>query len=76
VDSIDEIYVSGSGTVVRAMLADGLIDELHLLVYPLTRGAGRRLFPDDAAPRELSRLASKSYDNGVRYLNLRPLAAA
>ena len=32
------IYVSGSGTLVRAMLADGLVDELHLFVYPLTLG--------------------------------------
>lgn len=28
------LYVSGSGTLVRAMLADGLVDELHLFVYP------------------------------------------
>ena len=31
------------------MLADGLIDGLHLFVYPLTRGEGPRLFPADAA---------------------------
>src|SRR4029453_10749115 len=36
----------GSGTVVRAMLTDGLVDELHLLLYPLTRGSGPRLFPE------------------------------
>ena len=33
-----------------AMLADGLVDELHLFVYPLTRGSGPRLFPEGAAP--------------------------
>jgi len=33
-----DIYVSGSGTLVRSMLADGLVDELHLFVYPLTLG--------------------------------------
>src|SRR5215207_3900489 len=34
-DEVDgDLYVSGSGTLVRAMLADGLVDELHLLVYP------------------------------------------
>src|SRR5712691_7868535 len=32
-DKVDGgIYVSGSGTLVRAMLADGLVDELHLFV--------------------------------------------
>ena len=44
------IYVSGSGTLVRAMLADGLVDELHLFVYPLTRGTGPRLFAGRRAP--------------------------
>src|SRR5206468_11070784 len=48
------LYVSGSGTLVRAMLADGLVDELHLFVYPLTRGSGPRLFPEDARPVKLA----------------------
>src|SRR5437870_11479935 len=39
-----DVYVSGSGTLVRAMLADGLVDELHLFVFPLTLGPGPRLF--------------------------------
>lgn len=68
---VGEIYVSGSGTLVRAMLADGLVDELHLLVYPLTRGAGPRLFAQDAAPLKMSLTASESYKHGVVYLNYR-----
>src|SRR5262245_11636252 len=68
-DEIDgDLYVSGSGTLVRAMLADGLVDELHLFVYPLTRGPGPRLFPEDAEPRKLSLERSESYENGVVYL--------
>src|SRR4051794_2821221 len=31
-----DLYTSGSGTLVRAMLEDGLVDELHLFMYPLT----------------------------------------
>jgi dihydrofolate reductase len=71
-DEVGDLYVSGSGTLVRAMLEDGLVDELHLFVYPVTRGAGPRLFPGDAAPRELSLSASESYENGVVYLAYRP----
>src|SRR6188768_569814 len=59
-----DLYVSGSGTLVRAMLADGLVDGLHLFVYPLTRGEGPRLFPPDAAPATLEASASETYDNG------------
>jgi dihydrofolate reductase len=72
-DEVDGgIYVSGSGTLVRALLADGLVDELHLFVYPLTRGAGPRLFPEDAPARGFSLAACESYDNGVVYLAYRP----
>ena len=72
-DEVDgDLYVSGSGTLVRAMLADGLVDGLHLFVYPLTRGAGPRLFPEDAAPGKLSLAASESYDRGVLYLHYQP----
>ncbi len=69
-----DLYVSGSITLVRAMLADGLVDELHLFVYPLTRGSGPRLFPEDAAPAKLSLETCESYENGVVYLAYRPLA--
>ncbi len=74
-DEVDgDLYVSGSGTLVRAMLADGLVDELHLFVYPLTRGSGPRLFPEGAAPGNLSLAACASYENGVVYLAYRPQA--
>jgi len=63
-DDAGDLYVSGSGTLVRAMLADGLVDELHLFVYPLTRGSGPRLFADDAAPSKLSLAASEVYQIG------------
>jgi dihydrofolate reductase len=71
-DEVDgDLYTSGSVTLVRAMLADGLVDELHLCVYPLTRGSGPRLFPEEAAPGTLSLAACESYENGVLYLNYR-----
>jgi dihydrofolate reductase len=71
-DEVDgDIYVSGSGTLVRALLADGLIDELHLVVYPLTRGSGPRLFTEDAEPRKLTLGTSEAYHHGVVYLNYR-----
>ena len=73
-ESEGDLYVSGSITLVRALLDDGLIDGLHLFVYPLTRGAGPRLFPEDAPPKKLALEANDRYDNGVVYLNYRPQA--
>ncbi len=66
-----DIYVSGSGTLVRAMLDDGLVDELHLFVYPLTRGPGPRLLADAATPRRFELTACQSYENGVVYVAYR-----
>jgi len=74
-DDVDgDLYVSGSGTLVRAMLDDGLVDGLHLFVYPLTRGTGPRLFADGAPERRLALTDCRSYDNGVVYLAYRPQA--
>jgi dihydrofolate reductase len=63
-----DLYVSGSGTLVRALLKDGLVDQLHLFVYPLVLGDGARLF-GDAGPGVKFRLAGhEAYDSGVVHL--------
>jgi dihydrofolate reductase len=74
-DQVDgDIYVSGSGTLVRAMLADGLVDELHLFVYPVARGEGERLLASDGPVTKLSLAGSESYSNGVVHLSYAPAA--
>ena len=67
-----DVYVSGSGTLVRALLADRLVDGLHLFVYPLTRRVGPGLFSEGASPLGLSLSACEAYENGVVYLAYRP----
>lgn len=72
-DQVDGgIYVSGSGTLVRAMLADGLVDELHLFVYPIVLGSGARLFGESQVKFTLAQ--THSYDNGVLHIAYRPAA--
>ena len=71
-DEVDGgIYVSGSGTLVRAMLADGLVDELHLFVYPVALGDGARLLGESRVKFTLAQ--TQSYDNGVVHLGYRPV---
>ncbi len=69
-DEAGDLYTSGSGTLVRALLADGLVDELHLCLYPLTRGSGPRLFPEGVSSA-FSLAVCESYSNGVVYLHYR-----
>lgn len=61
------IYVSGSGMLVRALIADGLVDGLHLFVYPVVLGSGARLW-GDGMQAKLRLLDSEAYDNGVVHL--------
>jgi dihydrofolate reductase len=68
------LYVSGSATLVRAMLADGLVDELHLFVYPLALGSGLRLFGEATSPIKLALGGSESYDSGILHLTYVPAA--
>ena len=71
-DEVDgNLYVSGSATLVRALLADGLVDELHLYVYPLAVGNGVRLFPEGTA-QKLSLLDVERLSNGVAHLTYGP----
>ncbi len=68
------ILVHGSATLVRFLLAQRLVDELHLMVFPVMIGGGLRIFPDDRAKLafELTELAR--YDGGVLLQVYRPTA--
>jgi dihydrofolate reductase len=62
------IYVSGSGTLVRGLLLDGLVDELHLFVYPVAVGRGQRLWADGVDSTKFALTGHDVYDNGVVHL--------
>jgi dihydrofolate reductase len=69
-----DLYVSGSATLVRALIADGLVDELHLYVYPLALGEGIRLFPAGAPRTPMALLGAEALSNGVAHLTYGPTA--
>ena len=71
-----DIYVSGSGTLVRAMMRDGLVDELHLFVFPLALGSGARLFDDGGAATRFVLAGAETYASGVAHLTYRPAGSA
>ena len=65
-----DITISGSGTTVRWLLRNGLLDELNLLVHPIVVGDGMaRLFPPDEPRTGLELLSAQPLKSGV--LNLR-----
>jgi dihydrofolate reductase len=63
-----DIAMSGSVSVVRQLLAAGLLDELHLLVHPIAVRNGMRLFDEGESPIPLRLVSSQAFATGV--LNL------
>ena len=70
-----DLYVSGSATLVRALLADGLVDELHLYVYPVAVGEGIRLFREGDPQTRLALAGAEALSNGVAHLTYAPAPA-
>jgi dihydrofolate reductase len=70
--SISRIALSGSVSVVRQLLAAGLLDELHLFVHPAVAGSGLRLFEDGAPEQPLRLLSSQPFATGVLYVVYAP----
>jgi dihydrofolate reductase len=74
-DGIDgDLYVSGSATLVRSLLSDGLVDELHLFIYPVALGSGQRLFLDGGQATKFTLAQEEAYESGVVHLSYRAAA--
>ena len=69
-----DIAMSGSATLMRFLLGEGLIDELALLVHPIVVGTGAKLFPDGTPTCALELVQSRTLPTGVLHLVYRPKA--
>ncbi len=66
-----DVLVNGSATLVRSLIADGVLDELNLLVHPVVAGRGARLFDGLAAAR-LKLTDATAFGSGVVSLTYTP----
>jgi dihydrofolate reductase len=67
------ILLVGSRTLAQALLRAGLVDELHLQVFPLILGSGRRLYPDSPNATTLELVESIALPNDVLAQTYRPV---
>jgi dihydrofolate reductase len=67
-----DIYIYGSLSVVRALLTEGLVDELVLMIEPITLGGGKTLFPNDGEARKLELISAQTATTGVQICRYRP----
>ncbi|MFP5368692.1 MAG: dihydrofolate reductase family protein [Actinomycetes bacterium] len=65
-DEFDEVHMFGSGALIRSLLAENVLDRLHLWLYPVTLGQGKRLFDVGTIPATF-RLAepARSFPKGA-----------
>lgn len=68
------IQVAGSASLVRALLQHGLVDELHLQVFPVMIGGGLRCFPDDRGKLDFTLASSRTTPSGVMLQTYRRVA--
>jgi dihydrofolate reductase len=68
-----DILVYGSATLVKALLHHDLIDELRLMVFPLSIGGGVRIFDDSRELKKFGLKHSRATDNGVLILEYQPI---
>ncbi|MFD9939162.1 dihydrofolate reductase family protein [Nonomuraea sp. NPDC059023] len=67
-----ELQVHGSGTLLRWLLANELVDEMNLLISPVILGQGTRLFPDIGRDMALDLVESRSTPKGITIQTYRP----
>jgi dihydrofolate reductase len=60
-----DLWVWGSGNLIQTLLEHHLIDQMHLWIYPITIGMGKRLFAEGTQPQELTLVESKISTTGV-----------
>jgi len=67
-----ELLVPGSGALVQWLLANDLVDQLDLLIYPVVVGQGTRLFPDAGPDTALDLVSSRTTSRGIAIQTYRP----
>ena len=64
-----DLHVWGSGNLLQTLIKHDLVDVFWLMVYPITLGAGKRLFADGTIPAAFKVTESKVGSNGVIVMN-------
>jgi dihydrofolate reductase len=60
-----EIQVHGSGQLIQTLLEHDLVDEFHLLIFPIVLGSGKRLFAEGTIPAAFKSVDVKTSSTGV-----------
>jgi dihydrofolate reductase len=70
-----DVVVWGSVSLVKAMLAADLVDELNVMIEPILLGGGKRIFPDDGMARPLRLVNCVTASTGVQVCTYHPVSS-
>jgi dihydrofolate reductase len=69
-----DVLVWGSASLVRTLLAEGLVDQLNLMIEPIVLGGGKGIFPEDGVARPMELVDCATASTGVQVCTYRPVA--
>jgi len=67
-----DLWVYGSGNLIQTLLKHHLIDRMHLWIYPVTLGTGKRLFAEGTQAEGFKLVESKTSTSGVIFATYEP----
>jgi dihydrofolate reductase len=67
-----DLLIWGSASLVQALLAAGLVDELNVMIEPILLGGGKRIFPEDGSARPMRLVKSVTASTGVQICTYHP----
>jgi dihydrofolate reductase len=67
-----DLLIWGSASLVRALLTEGLVDELNLMIEPILLGGGKGIFPQDGIARPMRLVSCVTAGTGVQICTYHP----
>jgi len=67
-----DVLVWGSATLATTLLAEGLVDQLNLMIEPILLGGGKRIFPEDGTARPMQLVKCVTTGTGVQVCTYEP----
>ncbi len=67
-----DLWVWGSGNLIQTLLKHNLIDQMHILTYPITIGSGKKLFAEGTRPEKFTPVDTKITSTGVIFATYEP----
>src|SRR6185437_6637260 len=67
-----DLWIWGSSKLIQTLLRNNLIDRMHLFIFPVTVGSGKRLFGEGTQPERFKQVEAKVLSSGLIFATYEP----